>query len=189
MTNEPDSVDISALAEATGVTPRTIRYYVQQGLLQSPSKRGPGANYDRNLIDRLQLIKRLQREHLPLAEIRNQLELLDDNGVREALGGLPELPLQESSVAYVRSVLSRGEPGGQAELNSLVGQPGPLFSGKSERTEGFVMPKSPASKSTWERIRLSSDVELHVRRPLSRFQNKVIDRLLDAAKRIFSEEP
>jgi len=183
MQPDTDGLDITTIAGATGVTPRTIRYYVQQGLLPSPSKRGPGANYDRSLIDRLQLIKRLQREHLPLAEIRNQLESLDDNGVRQALGGLPELPLQESTVAYVRSVLSRGERYGKAP------EDGPLFTGNAEEPEALMMPKPAATKSTWERVRLSRDVELHIRRPLTRERNKLVDRLLDAAKNIFSEEP
>jgi hypothetical protein len=44
------------------------------------------------------------------------------------------------------------------------------------------------TKSTWERIRLSRDVELSIRRPLTREQNKRIDRLLEAARRILSEE-
>jgi DNA-binding transcriptional MerR regulator len=182
MLPDPDGLDIIALADATGVTPRTIRYYVQQGLLPSPNKRGPGANYDKGLVDRLQLIKRLQRQHLPLAEIRNQLESLDDNGVREALGGLPELSLPDSSVAYVRSVLSR-EPYGSASA------PGPLFSGKPEEADALMLPKTATTKSTWERVRLSRDVELHVRRPLTRERNKLVDRLLDAAKNIFAEEP
>lgn len=183
MLPDPEGLDIATLADAAAVTPRTVRYYIQQGLLPSPSKRGPGANYDRSLVDRLQLIKRLQREHLPLAEIRNQLESLDDNGVREALGGLPELPLPDPGVAYVRSLLSRGDSHGMAR------EDGPLFSGKAEVAEARKPPKSTTTKSTWERIGLSRDVELHIRRPLTRERNKLVDRLLDAAKNIFSEEP
>jgi len=185
MLPDPEGLDIIALADATGVTPRTIRYYVQQGLLPSPNKRGPGANYDKSLIDRLQLIKRLQREHLPLAEIRNQLESLDDNGVREALGGLPELPLPDSSVAYVRSVLSR-------EAYGSAREDGPLFAASAAEADPIMPMPKPATattKSTWERVRLSRDVELHIRRPLTRERNKLVDRLLDAAKNIFSEEP
>jgi hypothetical protein len=44
------------------------------------------------------------------------------------------------------------------------------------------------TKSTWERIRLSRDVELSIRRPLTREQNKRIDRLLEAARRILLED-
>ena len=36
--------------------------------------------------------------------------------------------------------------------------------------------------------RLTRDVELNIRRPLTREHNKLIDRLLEAARKIFSEE-
>lgn len=157
---------------------------MQQGLLPSTNKRGPGTKYGLPLLDRLRLIKLLQRRHLPLTEIRNQLESLDENGVREALGGLPELPLPDSSVAYARSVLSRGEPSGAFR------EDGPLFAASAAEVDPIMpMPKPATTKSTWERIRLSRDVELHIRRPLTRERNKLVDRLLDAAKNIFSEEP
>ena len=37
---------IGELADLADVTPRTIRYYVAQGLLASPAGAGPGARYD-----------------------------------------------------------------------------------------------------------------------------------------------
>ena len=44
-------------------------------------------------------------------------------------------------------------------------------------------------RSQWERIVLAPDIELHVRRPLSRIQNKRVDRLLTIAREILEEEP
>jgi hypothetical protein len=44
------------------------------------------------------------------------------------------------------------------------------------------------SRSQWDRIELADDVELHVRRPLSREQNRLVERLLEAARRIFQED-
>ena len=67
-----ESYDLLELCDASDVTPRTVRCYVQQGLLPSPESRGRGAKYDGTHVKRLQLIKRLQAKHLPLAEIRNQ---------------------------------------------------------------------------------------------------------------------
>jgi hypothetical protein len=61
-----------------------------------------------------------------------------------------------------------------------------------EETDLFAARPTPGERammrSTWERMTLAPDVELHVRRPLSREQNKKLDRLLDAARSIFSEE-
>lgn len=166
-----DELDLAELAKEAGVTPRTIRYYVQQGLLPTPG-RGPGARYDRATVDRLQLIKLLQRRHQPLAVIRERLEELDDDGVQRALGSPPELPLSDSALSYVQAAL-KYEP-------RLVAAPAPIAS--PTQTEWQV------TKSTWERVRLSRDVELNIRRPLSRLQNKQVDDLIEAARKIFSED-
>jgi MerR family transcriptional regulator, repressor of the yfmOP operon len=67
---------IGEAAEATGLTPRAIRYYQELGLLE-PAAHVSGANrrYDDEDIERLQLIKRLREVvGLSLAEVRTYLE-------------------------------------------------------------------------------------------------------------------
>ena len=93
----PDPLDLTELADRAGVSIRTIRYYIQQGLLPKPEARGPGAHYTEEHLDRLLLVKRLQREHLPLAEIRRVLE-----------SSAGELPAPRTARDYIRSVI--GEP-------------------------------------------------------------------------------
>ena len=84
MPNEQEYT-IGELATLAGVTPRTIRYYVSIGLLPSPGQSGPGTRYGEGHLARLRLIRRLQREHLPLGEIAVRLEGLDDVAVEAAL--------------------------------------------------------------------------------------------------------
>jgi DNA-binding transcriptional MerR regulator len=48
---------------------------------------------------------------------------------------------------------------------------------------------SPLTRSQWDRIELAPDVELHVRRPLSRFQNRAVDRLVGIARKLLEEDP
>ena len=208
MTPDSKDLDLAELATAAGVTNRTVRYYVQQGLLPSPATRGPGTKYDRAVLDRLQLIKLLQRAHWPLAKIRSHLEGLDDESVRRELGQPPELPLRAvsaSALRYVRGILDRDQPIAAespavfSARSSIEGQRRDLFDAEPPASSqvaattgvsetGAEAGKWPVTKSTWERIRLSRDVELNVRRPLTREQNKLIDRLLEAARKIFSEE-
>ena len=76
---------IAELATLAGTTPRTVRYYVSVGLLPSPGQVGPGARYSDAHLRRLRLIRRLQAEHQPLAEIRSRLDGLDDDQVEQAL--------------------------------------------------------------------------------------------------------
>ncbi len=197
----PTTYDLNELADAAGVTTRTIRYYVAQGLLPSPTTRGPGTRYDQGHLDRLQLIRRLQRQHLPLAEIRRQLEALDDAGVREVLRSAPEPPKHSTALAYVRGLLSKEvdlEPAPQPSppsAASKLAESLPLF-GKSEGALAHpqqlhpspLPPPRPPRRSTWDRVALSPDVELHVRRPLTREQNRQVEQLMDAVRHIFTKE-
>ena len=153
------SLDLTDLADRAGVSIRTVRYYIQQGLLPKPDARGPGAHYKEEHLDRLLLIKRMQREHLPLAEIRRVLE-----------SSAGEAPAPHSARDYVRAVL--GKP--------MVQESSPAFSAAPEdRT---------STRSQWERVTLAPDIELHIRRPLSRAVNKQVERVIDAARDSLEEE-
>jgi DNA-binding transcriptional MerR regulator len=71
---------IGDVAEATGLTPRTIRYYEELGLLK-PAAHVSGANrrYDDEDLERLRLIKRLREVvGLSLADIHTFLETEDE---------------------------------------------------------------------------------------------------------------
>ena len=87
MTSDHQRYSLTELANLAGVSVRTVRYYQSQGLLSSSGTSGPGAKYGEAHLDRLRLIRRLQREHLPLAEIRRQLDEIDDADYRRARGG------------------------------------------------------------------------------------------------------
>ncbi len=76
---------LAELAAATGVSSRTIRYYIAEGLLPPPEGVGPAAVYTVAQRDRLALIATLKERYLPLREIAQRLKELDDAGVRAAL--------------------------------------------------------------------------------------------------------
>jgi DNA-binding transcriptional MerR regulator len=60
---------IQELCEATGYTRRTIRYYIQEGLLEPPAGRGRGGFYFDSHLNRLLEIRSLQDKGLKLAAI------------------------------------------------------------------------------------------------------------------------
>jgi DNA-binding transcriptional MerR regulator len=57
------SLRIGEVAELTGTTPRTIRYYEELGLLAPAAERSPGAHrvYDEADVERLREVLRLRR--------------------------------------------------------------------------------------------------------------------------------
>jgi len=175
-----DTVDINALSRDTGINVRTIRYYVAEKLLPPPEGRGPAATYGPGHRDRLRLIRRLQKAHQPLAEIRRQLEALDDAGVTAALAepSTNEQTAPTTAYDYVRQVLTKSSRPKEERADS---------------SEPQLAPSQPAStrlppRSTWERIALHPDIELHVRRPLARADQRRLDALLEAARRIFGDD-
>lgn len=64
---------LDELAERAGVSPRTVRYYVQRGLLPAPEFRGPDTAYGDDHLQRLRAIRVLQERHMPLDAIEATL--------------------------------------------------------------------------------------------------------------------
>jgi DNA-binding transcriptional MerR regulator len=174
----PETFELTQLADRAGVSPRTVRYYIQQGLLPAPEK-GPGAHYGPEHLERLLLIKRFQREHLPLAEIRRLLEESGGSTTSAERELASRHNRMSSAEDYVRDVLS-GSGHRVSEPGATVPRPPPHPPHSLKKILASV-------RSQWDRIILSTDVELHVRRPLTREQNKQVERLLDAARDIFEE--
>jgi DNA-binding transcriptional MerR regulator len=166
------------LSDLGGVTPRTIRYYIAQGLLPSPGRAGPGATYTDGHLNRLRLIRRLQREHLPLAEIRSRLAALDDATVAALVETPASEPPADSAIDYIRSVLEDDDITAPAyrvaDSSALYAEP--------------PAPTPAPDRSQWDRILLAPDVELHVRRPLGRRAHKRVERLIDIARELLEED-
>ena len=268
MSQTSASYTISDLAGLAGSTPRTVRYYVAQGLLPPPIGAGPGAHYTDAHLERLRLIQRLQRQHLPLSEIRQRLAQLGAREVSELVAEEPPRVPPGSALDYVRTVLAgpasriseagtRGQampppaaplapPGaapapaampaappariGSALLRRAV-EPAPYaamsmpplrdvappsVTGVAEAPADFTgsqvasAPDAPSAgaaapatagpdpdlsdvpppeqRSQWDRIGLTSNIEIHVRRPLSRLENRRVERLITIARHMLREE-
>lgn len=78
--SERERYGIEELAALGGVTRRTVRYYVQEGLIPAPLGVGRGRHYGREHLDRLQAVKALQERGLSLDEIRQGLARGTDPG-------------------------------------------------------------------------------------------------------------
>lgn len=175
------------LAELAEVTPRTVRYYIAQGLLPAPEGAGVAATYGDDHLRRLRQIKELQAQHLPLAEIRSRILQEPLPGMPEAAGsdrGDPgvsaaDLAYRQRAMSFLEGILGPAiPPAGPAVRPAPAPAPVPA-----------PVPAAPAqarpARSTWERHAISPDVEIHIQRPLSRDGNRRVDQLLEAARRIF----
>jgi DNA-binding transcriptional MerR regulator len=68
---EPGYYNIETLAKMTGLTRRTIRYYVQCRLLYPPKGAGRGHYYTTEHLTRIKEILRLQEQGVPLEKMKD----------------------------------------------------------------------------------------------------------------------
>lgn len=202
-------LEIGELARASGVTVRTIRYYIQQGLLPSAEFSGPSTRYSPGHLVRLRLVRSLQARNVPLVEIRSRIGGLDDDEAQTLLETL-EGP---------GATAARVEAGGRAEAGPLpvassrwavampraaaasLTAPGPV-SGDSavdyvRRVLAEFGPEvaSPSAarpaaqtRTAWERIALAPDVELHLRPSDDVRRRARLERLIEAAREILEAD-
>jgi DNA-binding transcriptional MerR regulator len=172
----PTKYSLQQLANLVGIEPRTIRSYIQQGLLHGPESRGRNASYDAAHLEKLQTIKQL-RDHygLSLKEIRetmwmgNQdlyLESTMSAELDEDMDGVAASPPSESALDYVRSLKERqvygpqeGEPERASQLRRLRQQStGQRQGGRGPRGRGSALSSRNAPlEHLLERLRESLD--------------------------------
>jgi DNA-binding transcriptional MerR regulator len=110
------ALTVSALADHTGLSPDTVRYYERVGLLPEPARSAAGYRlYDQAAIGRLRLIKSAQRAGLRLREIGELLQIADQGQC--PCGHTQDLLRQR--LAEVRGELERLRAL-EAELNRLL---------------------------------------------------------------------
>lgn len=143
---------LDELAQEAQVAPRTVRYYVQRGLLPAPEFRGRDTAYGRSHLLGLLAIKRLQQAGLPLDAIEARLAGASEKEL-ERLGSTAvvelELPPPGSVPAPPKGLPGRG--------------PSP----------------SPALGESWERVRLANGLELHIRSDAGATAKRIARLILD----------
>jgi DNA-binding transcriptional MerR regulator len=83
---------LDELARAAGTSPRTIRYYVQRGLLPAPQFRGKDTAYDHDHLVRLKAIRKLQEAYLPLDAVAAELERRTPEEIERLAEGKDPIP-------------------------------------------------------------------------------------------------
>jgi Ca-activated chloride channel family protein len=84
-------VKIEDLAKRAGVSARTVRYYVQRGLLPAPAFHGRDTAYHEEHLFRLRAIRKLQERFLPLDAIEGELQRRSLEQIKELAAGVEEV--------------------------------------------------------------------------------------------------
>jgi DNA-binding transcriptional MerR regulator len=141
------------LAQLAGIAPRTLRVYLQRGVLPRPPFRGSATRYERRQVLWLCAIRHLlATERLTLAAIRTRLNALsapelEAFAVRHAPAG------KLADALGIRSAAPRVGPPPLALVENR-GAAGPHVG---------VASSSSTQVAGWRRVELALGVELHVR--------------------------
>jgi DNA-binding transcriptional MerR regulator len=125
---------LTELADACGVSPRTVRYYVQRGLLPAPVFKGRDTAYGEEHRTRLLAIKTMQERFLPLDAIEVELQRRTPDELAElARGTSPSAPA-----------------------------PAPVVPPPSPPVIAPTWPAFRAAATTYERVELAPGLEMHL---------------------------
>ncbi len=170
---------LDELAGEAGVSPRTVRYYVQRGLLPAPEFRGKDTVYRREHLLRLAAIKRLQQASLPLDEIQvrlagateGELERIAREGVEVSVRMPFDEPLDSGTDKKGRHPYRQSGRDGDP-YRPVAGEP-------PGRPMPMPFPTPPDPSATAHVYRLGTGVELWVRSGLSAASRALVREILD----------
>jgi DNA-binding transcriptional MerR regulator len=181
---------IETLAEQTGISVRTIRFYIAEGLLSGPGARGKGASYTDEHLLRLRLIRQLSEQRVPLTEMRHLLTHLSREEVQGLLAEEEQRALERANAAqslspkeYIETLLEGAQEARQRRAALLSNTPpaAPALPLPSHYPPRWPASPGMPSSEVWERWELAPGVELHVRADLRDRYRHMIKRLFESA--------
>ena len=207
---------LAELSEVADVPERTVRYYIQEKLIPPSLGRGRKARYSDEHLERLREIRQLRALGLPLDIIRVHMGEYE-RARREGKAPAPAPPgptaddsSADGSVAYCAVEASTGTlppPGPDARPSRAEAAIDYIAEARASAVTAarippavgarhFALPGRSSSqsppdmeeRSRWERIAVTPDIEIHVRRPQPRSQKRALEQLVETAKELFAEE-
>src|SRR3989442_976476 len=202
METSETGLTIDELAERFELRPRTIHFYIAQGLLPSPGTRGRGVRYGEEHQLRLEVITQLTDRHVPLAEIKERLDGLTTEELRRLVEeerrrteSLKRAGNEPSPRSYIAALLeqARSTPADARDVSDVPREfdDAPEDSGQAaahfrrvEERRALNRQLGPRSRraQAWRRWELAPGVELHVSDEGERRYGRLIKRLLKVAE-------
>ena len=201
-----DEYTLEGLEKLSGLSIRTLRYYIQEGLLPGPDTRGKNARYSHDHLDIIRFIERFKEVNMPLKQIRHLLETMSSEEIERIISSrlddnliflnqeiskketTPQTKREDqkrsSALEYIRNLENLQETMKVRDRNTIVYNSPAL-------PQAPVQPK-PASKfqqykhgESWQRIQLADGLELQVRRPTSKKNQQMVDEILETIQQLF----
>lgn len=190
-----DSYSLNDLADVAGIEARTIRSYIERGLLPGADARGRAASYSKEHLSRLQVIKSIRRArpNIGLSEIRIVLQGLNPEQIHGLAGG--------SITAATRAIDEGTQLAGtdlevatddDVEIPKAIDweQSAAKLTGAERlvcllrEVSGFMPPAPTSRVEVWQRIAITPDVEFSVRADFDANQLAAFRELADLLRHL-----
>ena len=126
---------------------RTIRYYLAEGLIQTPDeKQGTASVFSYLHLLQLLTVKKLQAEHLPIRKIRELVAGKSEQELETLIGARGPSGKKTEAKRYLESLLASGSTSAPMETAAA---PPPQ--------------QDLAAPHSWQRVEIEPGLELHVR--------------------------
>jgi DNA-binding transcriptional MerR regulator len=215
MSTTTPTYSMDDLVAQTGVTVRTVRYYISEGLLPPPEGAGPATTYRDIHLNRLRLIGLLKDAYLPLKEIRRRLAAMTDEEIAAAVdpqqgsgSGDPQIrqerspnlrrymraPMDEPSHKPPTSRRPDVTDSAASYIDRVLNQPSSMQKGELNQPNlpsplpiGRVdLPGQFPPDVTWRRLSIAPEAELLISDDAYRRRRDQIDAALDWIRRILN---
>jgi DNA-binding transcriptional MerR regulator len=201
MTKELTLEDLSNI---TGLSLRTLRFYMQEGILEGPDTHGKNARYSQKHLDQLEVIQRLKNLHVPLQEIRHLLNNITPQEItrlrkyQEKLQPTlnedksiyamepPAYKPGESALGYIRSLENKWND------HQVYSEPRIDLS-RSTPPASSAIPESIHysqfdNQETWSRIVIEDGIELNIRQLIKLEELEKLVKLVEYARDLFGHQ-
>ena len=209
----PQGLSLQALSAETGVEPRTIRSYVEKGVIPGPESLGRGARYPRETLDRLKVLQLLRDANraLTLDQIRVLLQGIGPSQMRAIAEGDLRIgavigtdapaaspPPNTAALHYLKSIRTRPNPSDiPVAMLRTSATPAdddrlPVLENAARALASLVnLPVSSRSSrgESWYRIPLTPDIELSVRGEFDTEQLAQLHRIGDCLRTLLTKGP
>jgi DNA-binding transcriptional MerR regulator len=165
---------LNDLAEAAGIESRTVRSYIERGLLPGADTRGRAASYSKEHLSRLQVIRSLRRArpNIGLSEIRLFLQGLSPEQIHRLAGGSITAATRVIDASLQPDATDTQDASAEddTEIARTIDWERSANLTGVERlvcllrdVTGFTPPTSTSKVEGWQRIAVTPDIELSVR--------------------------
>jgi DNA-binding transcriptional MerR regulator len=191
-------ISLHELSEVTAIEPRTIRSYIERGLLPGPESRGRNATYSRDHIDRLRVLVKIRdaNRNLTLDQIRTILHSLAPQQIREISSG--RILIQAimdteadrrpgTALEYLASLRASSEvsslsftaPASSDSGDTMNRTPAAELAQALASLAGGIPASRGAAGQRWIRFSITPDIEMSVRDSFSPDQIAHMQRVAD----------